>query len=507
MSISLGDIRRRAEQFFQELEKEYYLEGAGLKDEVNAAAIYEKYADLSSRSLVEYLQRELQRASSSSGGAPDPEHQRKLRLLLETTVQTFLGNSVRKQSDLLLTTEANGMISLDGESEAIGFRAAAVHIMNEGNRRRRGGLSSARDRFTQETLNPIYRQIFETLWEETGRLGYRSYAEMVQHLSGIDLLKLRTMTEEFLNETEDLYVETLGWFVKKELGIPLSDLKKHDLAYLSRAKSFDEHFPGSVLVETVLGFIRKMSIDPAAGGAIHLDVEPRPKKSPRAFCSTVRIPDEIYLVIMPAGGADDYEAFLHELGHALHFGFTSPRLDWEYKRLGDYSVTEGYAIGFDHLMQDSVWLKKVIGLQKPHEFLRHSKLMELMMLRRYSAKLAYELILHDGTPLHGKSETYRDLLTSATRAEYSTAHYLSDVDPFFYCARYLRAWMLQSMLHEYLRENFNEDWFVNPKTGEFLKELWNQGQKHTAEEIARQLAYPALTMDLLKESIEGVLAH
>jgi hypothetical protein len=304
-----------------------------------------------------------------------------------------------------------------------------------------------------------------------------------------------------------MYGDMLAWLVRKELGIAMSDLKKHDLAYLSRAKAFDRYFPEATLVNTVLGFVRTMGIDPTASGAITLDIDPRPKKSPRAFCSTVEIPNEIYLVIMPVGGADDYEAFLHELGHALHFGYTHPKLDWEYKRLGDNSVTEGYAIGFDHLMQDKIWLKKVMRLSDPDVILRHSKLMELMMLRRYSAKLAYELILHGGGPLDGKQETYTQLLTSATMAEYSSTQYLADVDAFFYCARYLRAWMVQGMLHQHLRENFDEDWFLNPKSGEFLKELWSQGQKQTAEELARQLAYPMLTMEFLKESIEEVLAR
>ena len=34
---------------------------------------------------------------------------------------------------------------------------------------------------------------------------------------------------------------------------------------------------------------------------VHLDAEPRPTKSPRAFCAPLRVPDEVYLVIAPVG--------------------------------------------------------------------------------------------------------------------------------------------------------------------------------------------------------------
>src|SRR5205085_9560255 len=58
------------------------------------------------------------------------------------------------------------------------------------------------------------------------------------------------------------------------------------------------------------------------------------------------------LVMRPHGGQTDWNTFLHELGHALHFAYMRPDLPYEYRWLGDNSVTEGYAMLFDHLMQD-----------------------------------------------------------------------------------------------------------------------------------------------------------
>jgi hypothetical protein len=503
MNDSLEKIRDRAERFYQELEKEYYLEGAGLKEQVNAAEIYDRYADLASRSLLEYLRVCAEEAAAAAAHTD----LRRITLMMETAVQTFLTNGVQKETDALLTIEATGFIDINDGRGEIGFREAAVRLMNEPDRARRRMIAAARDRFTVEKLNPLYRQIVETVHRMTREIGYTNYREMVQQVSSINLMELHAMTGEFLSDTEQMYEDVLGWFTQKELGIPLGELERHDLAFLSRATRFDRFFPPDLLMENIMGFVRKMGIDPTAGGHILLDIDPRARKSPRAFCSPVRIPDEVYLVIMPAGGVDDYRAFLHELGHALHYAHVSPELEWEYKRLGDNSVTEGFAMCFDHLLHDRLWLKKVMKISQPDDFIKHAHLMELMMLRRYAAKLSYELFLHDGQPLEGKEEVYAEVLTHATKARHTSAQYLADVDPFFYCARYLRAWMLQSILHQYLRENFDEDWFINPRTGEFLIELWSQGQRFNAEEFARQLAYPSLTMEFMKETIEQALGR
>jgi oligoendopeptidase F len=61
---------------------------------------------------------------------------------------------------------------------------------------------------------------------------------------------------------------------------------------------------------------------------VHLDIEQRPSKSPRAFCAPIEVPDKVMLVIQPIGGADDWRAFFHEAGHAEHFGNTHATWRW-----------------------------------------------------------------------------------------------------------------------------------------------------------------------------------
>ena len=76
------------------------------------------------------------------------------------------------------------------------------------------------------------------------------------------------------------------------------------------------------------------------------DIESRPNKSPRAFCAPVRVPGEVYLVIAPVGGRDDYATLFHEGGHTEHSASVAPELPFEFRCLGDNSISETYAFLF-----------------------------------------------------------------------------------------------------------------------------------------------------------------
>ncbi len=102
------------------------------------------------------------------------------------------------------------------------------------------------------------------------------------------------------------------------------------------------------LADTLAG----LGIDLGRQTNVHLDAESRPTKSSRAFCSTPRVPDEIYLVIAPTGGRDDYGALFHEGGHVEHYANTDPGLAFEFRHLGDNSVTESFAFLLEHLIED-----------------------------------------------------------------------------------------------------------------------------------------------------------
>jgi hypothetical protein len=252
-----------------------------------------------------------------------------------------------------------------------------------------------------------------------------------------------------------------------------------------------------------------MGVDPLASGRITLDTAEREGKRSRAFCSPVRVPDEVYLVLRPHGGQTDWNTFLHELGHSLHFAYMRPDHPFEYRWLGDNSVTEGYAMLFDHLTQDRGWLARYtdLGTERVEPFLRATGFEELHFLRRYCAKFIYETHLYGGEVGWGSlPDLYVDLLQSATTFIYSKADAFVDVDSRYYSARYLRAWQLQAQLADTLRERFNEDWWRNPRAGPFMvRELFGEAQRELAHEQAQRVAGKGLSFEPLLHSIERLL--
>ena len=213
---------------------------------------------------------------------------------------------------------------------------------------------------------------------------------------------------------------------------------------LLRSPQWDEGFPGDKMVPALRATLADLGIDLDSQENIKLDIEQRPQKTPRAFCSPIEVPDKVMLVIQPIGGADDWRAFFHEAGHAEHFGNTSRDLAMEEKRLGDMAVTEGWAMLMQHLTDEPGWLSRKLDFPRPDEYAAEGMLWLLFFVRRYSAKLLYELEFHAADDISGMPKRYAELLGDALKFEISEANYLADIDSGFYVTAYLRSWAFET---------------------------------------------------------------
>jgi hypothetical protein len=239
---------------------------------------------------------------------------------------------------------------------------------------------------------------------------------------------------------------------------------------------------------------------------VHLDVEPREKKDPRAFCSPIEVPGRVMLVIKPMGGPDDWRALFHEAGHTEHFAHTSADLKMEERRLGDNAVTEGWAMLLQHLTDEPTWLQRMLDFPRPAEYAAEGAATLLFFVRRYSAKLLYELEFHTADDLTAMRPRYVELLGDALKIEPSPTDYLADIDGGYYVSSYLRSWALEAQLREYLRRRYGNDWFTQRKAGDELRELWSEGQKHTAEELLQAVTGEQLDMESVALRVREALA-
>lgn len=474
--MDVDDYRLEAEEFLGAIDREYYLHFAGLKDDYEIEAIYARHARLFSREAVESL-----REGES-------------RVLLKFAAEGYVEQAVKELSAELARLEAGLEVELDGETYP--FRQAAVVQANERDPARRRALEDARNELVSSRLNPVLREMFDRSRELVRELGWPSVRAMTEELSGIDLGALARQTEAFLGATEAGYEATVEPPLRTELGLGFDELERADLAFFFRAPSLDDMFPPDHLLPSFEATIAGLGLDDGGPGEVILDAEPRPKKSPRAFCAPVRVPEEVYLVLTRIGGRDDYETLMHEAGHAEHFSHVEPGLPVEHRFLGDNSVTEGFAFLFQHLTEDPAWLERRLGVDDPGPIVAQARASKLVYLRRYCAKLAYELELHgEGSPEGAR--LYARRLSDAIHVEWPEATWLSDVDAFFYVAAYLRAWALETHLRRELRDRFGELWFEDPRAGELLRELWSTGQREPAHELLRRLTGAELDFSAL----------
>jgi hypothetical protein len=236
---------------------------------------------------------------------------------------------------------------------------------------------------------------------------------------------------------------------------------------------------------------------------VTLDLEERPNKTPRAFCAAPHVPDEVHLVMARIGGREDYEVLMHEASHAHHYSRVARELPVESRYLGDNSVTEGFAFLFQHLVSAPEWLEAALGVDDADPVIRHSRAVRLVMLRRYCAKLLYEIELHAGDLDGAAPQRYASLLSDAVRVEWPATTWLSDVDAFFYAARYLRAWALETYLRRVLRDRFGARWFESEHAGAWLRELWREGQRLSAEELLAERLGEELDFSVLAAELAG----
>jgi hypothetical protein len=233
-----------------------------------------------------------------------------------------------------------------------------------------------------------------------------------------------------------------------------------------------------------------------------LDLESRPNKTPRAFCAPVIVPGEVYLVLTPIGGREDFSIMFHEAGHTEHFAHIGAELAFEFRYLGDAAISETFAFLFQHLIDTPAWLERRLEITDATQLAAYARANRLIYLRRYAAKLAYELELHSSEhPLEQMRSRYSELLGSALGVAWSGETYLSDVDPGFYCAGYLRAWALEAHLRAHLRARFGEAWFEVREAGDLLRALWRDGMRLSAEELLGELTGERLDFRILLDDL------
>ncbi len=501
--LSLDRLRREGEAFMEEISREYYLAHSGHKPTAELQPIYARHAAVLGQDALDLTLDAFRNAKEGT------EEHRSARLLVDWQAESQSARQLAELDEREIAWQGSAIVNVT-DTRQIKFEAASIEIANSSDADERHMIEAARAKLVERELAPIRRERFQRERDITESLGLASnYNATFELLSGLSLNDLAAQCEQFIKDTDALWEEVLPEFAKRVLGMNARDVTRADALALMRAREFDAYFPGARMEEAITRQVREMGVDPLAAGRITLDTGERDGKRSRAFCSPVRVPAEVYLVLRPHGGQTDWNTFLHELGHALHFAYMRPDLAFEYRWLGDNSITEGYAMFFDHSTKDRGWLKRYseLGESRVDAFLRTAGFEELQFLRRYCAKLIYEVQLYGGTASwDALPDLYVETLTRATTFRYDRADAFVDVDPRYYAARYLRAWQLQALIRETLVERYDDDWWRNPRAGPWIcSALFGEGQRELADEQAQRISGKKLSFAPLRRAIEKML--
>ncbi len=385
---------------------------------------------------------------------------------------------------------------MDGEQ--VPYRMIRVAMSNEPDRDRRERLERARLELLDERLNPVYLDAARIDREAVTRLGSPNYYELYKRF-GFELDELAAQCTSLLDETERMWEQAGDRLFRERLGIGLSDARPSDVARLFRAPELDTSYPADRMLPALEATLGELGIDLRAQGNVHLDLESRPGKSPRAFCSPIEIPGKVMLVIQPIGGHDDWRALFHEAGHTEHYANTSGDLPMEAKRLGDMAVTEGWAALFERLVDEPAWLNRRLDVPDISKITYDGAVSTVYFLRRYSAKLLYEIEFFQADDPESMRARYAELLTDALKLPANPESYLDDIDGSFYVTGYLRSWAFEAQLRDYLRSELGNEWFARREAGDLLRELWSLGQGPSAEELLRDVTGARLEMASIAE--------
>ncbi len=486
MPLPVTTFREQVEEMTAEALEEYYRHSAGLKHTLEMAAVYDRYPALSTLEQV--------RALDEAGAH---------RELRRFAGEAFVGNGVKHLSELAANTEAELTVEFHGEP--IPYRGVRPRLMNEPDPARRRDLQARRCAVTDQHLNPILAETVTRERELTAQLGAPTVLSLYERF-GYDPAGLELSTRTFLEETCELYRRRIDRMLGDRLGLSLADASPADMARLWRAPEFDAGFRSDRALPALRATLADLGVDLDGQRNVELDVESRPNKRPRAFCAPVRVPDRVILVMLPQGGRDDYQALFHEAGHTEHFAHTDRDLAAELRILGDNAVTEGFAFLIEHLTEDPHWLARRLDFGPVREYVEFAALTKLYFIRRYAAKLSYELELHRGADLPTLPARYADLLSDAIGVRYPTSDYLEDVDGGFYCTCYLRAWAFEAQLRDHLRGRYGDDWYRRREAGHLLRELWALGQSLTADELLAEVTGSQIDFSVLAAEAHAALA-
>ena len=493
--LSTTEFESRLELYLFERSEEWRAVRVGEKEVSEQAEIVRRFADLFSREQLDAL-----RDAEEQASGDDRERLYRVR---KTCESGLISAQLAEREDELENRLLAERVIFKGEEMPLRNAQAKLAVLPAyADREELGQIQAAANaRFNDERLE-LLRANEELAAEYSG---IADPVERNEEEKGISLRDLSRTLEQVGDDSAESYDRLRERWFARLLGDEREDVpSSHHSAWMRRLSPLESTYTKERATEICLQTLVALGFDLNAQPNIKLDLDDRPQKAPRACVIASDPPKIVHLITRAQGGLHDYQAFLHEAGHALHYGGCDPNLPFIFRRIArDHALTEIYSYIVEAISREPDWHELYFGLspEQAQENAEATTFLEALLFRRYEAKLRFELDFWTRFPSDGGTDAgYEEYLTASTGVRYRRDGYLSDMDAGFYSADYLRAWIRSAQLREHLVREVGADWWRSPQTGELLKSLFREGTKPTSEEIAGRLGFDPLdTKPLLHE--------
>jgi hypothetical protein len=487
----------RSPQEYEDAYEVYYAEAA---EEVRAVRVGEKetseQAAIVARHSVLFTEEQLEALRAAEAGTEDADDRERLYRLRRACEAGIVDAELAEREDELENALLAARLTYAGDELPLRTAEAKLAVLPDyAQREELGELARELD----ASFNERRRELLVARDDlEGGLAGERDAVARNEADKQISLSELEGVLRRAAEDTAAAYEQLRRRWFGRLLGPEHTEQPSNaQLRWLRRLSPLESTYPKERSVDVCVETVRALGFDLEATPNIRLDLEDRPQKSPRACVIAADPPEVVHLITRAQGGLSDYESFLHEAGHALHYAGCDPRLPWTFRALSrDHALTEIYSYILDSIAGEPGWHAAHFGLsdEEAVENAQATAFLDSLLYRRYAAKLRYELgFWSPFQEEQGRSpRDYATLLTDATGLRYDERGHLSDMDAGFYSADYLRAWIRSAQLRVHLRREVGEDWWRSPGTGEILRALFAEGTRPSTEDIARRLGFDPL---------------
>jgi hypothetical protein len=366
------------------------------------------------------------------------------------------------------------------DDEVIPLFASFAAMAREQRRDRRAAIEAAVGE-QLEAINGLFATQFETLQRFPPSLEYPSLEALWTDVTRADIPAQEDFVSRLLSATQEVYVDLLHWAVRRRLGIPPGQLRRHDMLALFTFDAYQQYYQPDGLLSALLACFQDMGLDPRADGRLVLRQRAAEFGPPVALA--LHIPDEIVLSYSPVGGFKGAEAFATAYGRALLWAYTAAELPLSQRLCGEAALLVSNAQLFADLIMSPRWLRHYLRIQVDRNYWSWLRLDRLYRLRRQLGRFLYARYLSTAGTLAGASEAYREIMMQACQVDYPAAYYLVDWDWQYTSLAFFRGWSVAYGLLETIRQQFDDDWFRHPDAGGWLRTYWHSAMGESVVDL------------------------